>query len=402
MNSLVKLGLAMVALVGLSVGACGPTPTTAPSPTAVQQPTTPPGPTRPPAAGPTPPPATAAAQREYTPRVEVVASRLEIPWSLAFAPDGRLFFTERPGRVRVMSSGQLQAEPVALLPVASTGEAGLMGLALDPQFSQNHFLYVMYSYRDRQGFIRNRVSRLTEANNRASEEKVLLEDIPGASIHDGGRLKFGPDGKLYATSGDSSLGALAQDTNALAGKIHRMDPDGSVPADNPFGGKTIYSFGHRNPQGLAWDSRTGTMFSTEHGPVGKDEVNVIEPGRNYGWPEVSGQVADQRFVEPILSFSPSIAPSGATFYDGQQLWKWRGDLFFAALTGKQIQRLTLKTPDFRTVESHERLYEGVYGRLRDIIQGPDGFLYFATNNRDGRGSPVAEDDRILRVVPGSP
>ncbi|MHB1131406.1 MAG: PQQ-dependent sugar dehydrogenase [Chloroflexota bacterium] len=339
-------------------------------------------------------------ERPFQPTVEVVATGLVAPWALAFAPDGRLFFTERPGRIRVIEDGQLQQAPVASLGVASTGEAGLMGLALSPTFQQDGLLYVMYTYRGSQGELLNRISRLSVQGNQAGGEQVLLEGIPGSGIHDGGRLKLGPDGKLYATTGDAANPALAQSGSSLAGKVLRMNPDGSVPNDNPFPGSPVYSLGHRNAQGLAWQPGTGRLYATEHGPSGNDEVNLIEPGQNYGWPTIQGQQQDARFAAPLALYSPSVAPAGAVFYDAQALAPWQGNLFFTTLAGRHLHRLVLGGPDGRQVLGEERLFDGVYGRLRDVAQGPDGFLYFTTSNRDGRGTPSAQDDRILRVVPG--
>jgi glucose/arabinose dehydrogenase len=332
--------------------------------------------------------------------VEVVATNLVAPWSLAFAPDGRLFVAERPGRIRVIAGGQLQPAPVAELDVASTGEAGLMGLALSPSFQQDGLMFVMYTYRGSQGALLNRISRLTVQGNQAGGEQVLVEGIPGAGIHDGGRLKFGPDGKLYATTGDAADSSLAQGTTTLAGKILRLNADGSVPADNPFPGSPIYSLGHRNPQGLAWQPGTGRLYATEHGPSGNDEVNVIEPGQNYGWPVVQGRQVDARFAGPITLYSPSVAPAGAVFYDGEPLAPWRGSLFFTTLAGRHLHRLVVGGADGRQVLEEERLFDGTYGRLREVVQGPDGNLYFTTSNRDGRGNPAASDDRVLRIVPG--
>ena len=336
--------------------------------------------------------------RPFAPRVEVVATDLQVPWALAFAPDGRLFFTERPGRVRVIVGGQVQAEPVALLPAAETGEAGLMGLALDPAFQQNGHLYVMYTYRNSAGGLTNRVSRLTESQGRAGNETVLLDNLPGATIHDGGRIRFGPDGKLYVTLGDATNTSLPQRLDSPAGKILRINADGSIPSDNPFPGSPVYSLGHRNPQGLTWHPTTGLLFSTEHGPVGNDEVNIIRAGSNYGWPIVSGSGGSPQFADPILVFNPAVAPTGATFYNGSQLFPWRGSLFFTTLRGQHLHRVTLGGPGFEDVVGQERLFEGEFGRLRDVVEGPDGFLYFTTSNRDGRGSPRAGDDKILRIV----
>lgn len=360
-----------------------------------------------PLGSPTPPPATPTRQwvaphGPFLPRVEVVAANLDTPWALAFAPDSRLFVTERPGRIRLIVDGQLLSDPVATLPVAASNgaETGLMGLALDPNFRRNGYLYVMYSYRNAQEQLRNRVSRLTFDGDQAGEEMVLLDDIPGGTIHDGGRLKFGTDGTLYVTTGDTSDPGKGQDLTTLAGKVLRVNPDGSIPEDNPFPGSPIYTLGHRNPQGLAFQPGTGLLFSTEHGTGANDEVNVLEPGRNYGWPTVQGLAKDSRFADPIVAYSPTVAPSGATFYDGDLLYEWKGNLFFATLRGEHLHRVVLDGDDARRVVSEERLFEGVFGRLRDVVQSPDGYLYLATNNRDNRGGKSSPDnDRILRIVP---
>ncbi|GBC81641.1 Aldose sugar dehydrogenase YliI [bacterium HR10] len=339
-------------------------------------------------------------------RVDVVASGLQIPWAIDFAPDGRLFLTERPGRIRVIRDGELQSEPWAQIPVAHEGEGGLLGLALDPNFAENGFVYVYYTYREGTR-LWNRVARLTDREGRGEDLVVLLDRIPGSTIHNGGRIRFGPDGKLYITTGDANVPTSAQDLASLAGKILRLNPDGSIPTDNPFPNSPVWSYGHRNPQGLAWHPVTGTLFSTEHGPSGlppnccHDEVNVIEPGQNYGWPSVFGIRGDPRFVDPILeSGLDTWAPSGAAFYSGDQLPEsWRGRFFFAALRGQHLGRVTLRSPDLRSVERFEKLFVGEFGRLRDVVQGPDGFLYVTTSNRDGRGIPRSGDDRLLRIAP---
>ena len=322
------------------------------------------------------------------PRVEVVATGLEVPWALAFARDGRLFVTERSGRLRVVKDGRLLPQPVAVLPAAAVGEGGLMGLALDPSFADNGHLYACYTAEKRAMLI-NRVVRLTIRGERASDERALLDDIPGASIHDGCRIKFGPDGKLYVTTGDAAEPRLSQRRDSLAGKILRLNADGTVPADNPFPGSPIYSLGHRNPQGLAWD-RAGRLFAAEHGPAGHDEVNRILPGRNYGWPEVQGRGGDDRYAEPIIeSGGDTWAPSGIAFHGN--------DLFVAGLRGRRLLRVTFR-PDLSVV-GVTTLLARAYGRLRDVVVGPDGQLYVTTSNRDGRGSPAPDDDRILRLTP---
>ena len=330
--------------------------------------------------------------------VSTIATGLDTPWSLAFAPDGRLFITERPGRVRVMENGRLEDQPVITLPVAETGESGLMGLALDPEFPGEPFLYVMYTFSGPQG-LRNRISRLRLDGNTAHEDRVLLDDLPAANIHDGGRLKFGPDLLLYATLGDAAVATRAQDPASLAGKILRLNRDGSVPAGNPFPGSYVYTLGHRNPQGLSWQPTTGRLYATEHGPSGNDEVNLIEAGQNYGWPAAQGINHPAPFQSPLVVYSPAIAPAGATFYDAPAIPQWRGNFFFTALAGAHLQRIVFDTANPRRIVVEERLLEGQFGRLRDVVPGPDGALYVATSNRDGRGSPAAADDRIVRIGP---
>ena len=331
-----------------------------------------------------------------------VARGLEVPWSLAFAPDGRLFFTERPGRVRVIEDGELVPEPWARIRAAPRGEGGLLGLALDPDFSRTGYVYVYYTHRDGAGRLVNRVSRLREVEGMGGDEEVLLDGIPGARNHNGGRLRFGPDGWLYITTGDAGDGPLAQDPGSLAGKILRLDPNGHIPGDNPFPGSPVYSYGHRNPQGLDWHPETGTMVATEHGPSAHDEVNVIVPGGNYGWPLVSGEGRDPGSIGPLRQTGRETwAPSGASFYTGGLFTEWRGDFFLAALRGNHLRRLRLDGPAGGVIEE-EVLFSGELGRLRDVVVGPGGALYLATNNWDGRGSPAADDDRILRVVPQVP
>ena len=326
-------------------------------------------------------------------RVETVVSGLEVPWALAFAPDGTLYVTERPGLIRVVKNGRLDPKAVATLTVAARGESGLMGLALDPEFAKNGHLYTCYTMERRgSGALINRVVRFAVRGGLATDEHVLIDDMPGNVFHDGCRLKFGPDGKLYVTMGDAGQDRLAQQRDSLAGKILRINADGSVPADNPFQGSPVWTLGHRNPQGLTWDSR-GRLFESEHGPSGfpggHDEINLIQPGKNYGWPEVYGKSGDGRFVAPLIeSGRDTWAPSGIAIL---------GDhLYVTALRGKRLLRFRLSGDG---VVADGDWLKGTHGRLRDVVVGPDGALYVATCNHDGRGSPASEDDRILRVWP---
>src|SRR4030042_24432 len=220
--------------------------------------------------------------------VNVLAEGLDTPWAIDFAPDGRIFVTERPGRIRIVQEGSLQTQPWFTLEAVESGESGLLGLVLDPQFAQNGFVYTAYTYRTTNGSFQNRRVRLRDvpADGKGIVDKILMDDIAGAANHDGGRVKFGADAKLYWTTGAEQNSALAQGLSSLNGKILRLNPDGSIPADNPFTGSPVYSYGHRNPQGLAWQPDTGRLYSTEHGPsggtsgTGQGEVNYIEPGKN--------------------------------------------------------------------------------------------------------------------------
>jgi len=344
--------------------------------------------------------------RKTTPSeaVETLATKLEVPWALAFARDGRLFFTERVGRVNVIINGEVRTLLTLVVAAAPGEEGGLLGLALDPKFDETPFVYVYYTYRDVLSRLWNRVSRFTLSENSLIDEFVVLDYIPGYRYHDGGRIKFGPDGKLYITTGDSGRGELAQNLSSLAGKILRMNRDGSIPSDNPFPGSPVYSLGHRNPQGLTWHPITQALYETEHGPSGErgffahDEINLIEAGKNYGWPYIIGRGNDSRFVDPIYETGETTwAPSGATFYNGSQYPQWNFRLLVATLRGQHLRVVALNPPDYTTAESTSAIFSGTYGRLRDIVPGPDGYLYFATSNRDGRGDPEPSDDRILRI-----
>jgi glucose/arabinose dehydrogenase len=331
--------------------------------------------------------------------VTTVVAGLEIPWDLAFIPDGRILITERPGRIRVVKDGILQETPYATIEVFHRSEAGLMGIALHPDFAGNGYLYVCYTYREGRATF-NRIARLTDEGDRAADHHVILDRIPGATRHDGCRIRFGPDGYLYATTGDATEPELSQDLDSLAGKVLRMAADGSMPLDNPFPGSPVYTRGHRNPQGLDWHPATGDLFITEHGPDRDDEVNLLEPGRNYGWPEATGAPALPDYVDSTLALTPTVAIAGAAFVTGKKLPDaWQGNLVFAALKSSHLQRVELAPPDYRAVASRQVLFQGRFGRLRAVVMGPDGYLYFTTSNRDGRGRPREGDDRLLRLGP---
>lgn len=342
-------------------------------------------------------------------RVETVISNLEVPWSIVFTPDGRLLFTERRGRVRVYEQGRLRPEPLGVIEdVEPSGESGLMGMTLHPQFAQNHLLYLAYAYRGDGN--RVRVVRFRETGSALTDRRLIIEDIPAAQFHAGTRLRFGPDGKLYITTGDATTGEIAQQLDSLGGKTLRLNDDGTVPPDNPFvnhkGARPeIWSYGHRNSQGLDWQPDTNLMFQTEHGPSGfdgpggGDEINIVERGHNYGWNVIHHRATHEGMESPLLEYTPAVAPSGCMFYRGANsngFPQFHHNFFFATLKGESLIRVVL---DGRRVVSEERLLQGKYGRLRDVAEGPDGAIYFATSNRDGRGSPARDDDRILRLTP---
>ena len=316
----------------------------------------------------------------------VVASGLEIPWAIASLPDGSMLITERPGRIRYYDAAEgLREEPLLTLPhVEHRGEGGLLGIAVHPSFDTFPYVYVYYTY-VRSNALVNRVSRFSMRGLHLAEEEVILDDIPAASIHNGGRIKFGPDGLLYVSTGDAAHPELSQSPHSLAGKILRITGDGGIPDDNPFPGSPVYSLGHRNPQGLAWDD-AGQLWATEHGAQATDELNLIRPGLNYGWPVITGdQTMTGMETAVVQSGRSTWAPSGLAYLDGR--------LYFAGLRGQSLYTVDLSADITLT-----RHLQGEFGRLREVVVGHDGSLYLLTSNRDGRGSPVPEDDRLIMVL----
>ena len=321
--------------------------------------------------------------------VTVIATGLQVPWDVAFAPGGVAYVTERDsGRVlqRTPDGGITEAHRFVVDPA---GEGGLLGLAPSPSFASDGLLYAfMTTATD------NRIVRFRPGDR--TSETVILSGIPKASIHDAGRIAFGPDGMLYATTGDATVTSRSQDRTNLAGKVLRMRPDGSAPGDNPLGG-LVYAMGLRDPQGITWRA-DGLGYVTEFGPDRDDEVNVLRAGANYGWPVVTGVANRQGFDDPVVVRQPPVASwSGAAIVRGG-VAEWDGDLLVAALRGQRLYRFDLR-PDGTVIGAGEELFVGTYGRLRHVEQAPDGSLWILTSNRDGRGSPVADDDRIIRIGP---
>lgn len=325
---------------------------------------------------------------EGEPRLETVVTDLEIPWELVFLPDGRALVTERPGRIRMISEDfELLDEPAAEVPAAATGEGGLLGLALDPDFARNDLVYAYYTAGEE-----NVVARYRLEGDTLEEEAIVLDGIVAAPIHDGGRIHFGPDDRLYVSTGDAAQEELAQDEDSLNGKFLALDEQ-DYRADSPSEPE-ILTIGHRNPQGFDWQPNSDRLIATEHGATGNDEVNEIVEGENYGWPIVEGTDHGE-FEAPLTVYEDSIAPSGGAFVTmpGSE---WTGDFLFGALVGEHVRRLSF---DGGRIADDEALFEDELGRVRTVVEGPDGALYALTNNTDGRGSPREGDDRIVRIIP---
>ena len=316
------------------------------------------------------------------PSVDVIATGLDTPWDVAFEPDGTAFITERGGRILRLEPGGKPQVVQTIADAVEQGEGGLLGLERDG----DGFLYAYYTTATD-----NRVARF-----RPGEAPVpILTGIAKASNHDAGRIAFGPDGVLYVATGDAGVADRSQDPSSLNGKILRITRDGSIPSGNLTPTSPVYALGLRDPQGLAWDD-DGRLYATEFGPDRDDEINIIVAGGNYGWPVVTGDADDARFVDPIVVRQPSVASwSGAAIVDGG-VEQWDGDLLAAALRGERLYRFDRRADG--TVDGRgEELFVNVYGRLRHVEQAPDGSLWVLTSNRDGRGDPVAADDRIIRI-----
>lgn len=329
---------------------------------------------------------------EDVPVFSVIAENLEIPWALVFLPDKSILFTERPGRVRLIDKeGQLKSSPVAeIKDVRAIGEGGLLGIAIHPNFLINQFVYLYYTYSEVGDQTLNRVVRFKFDGETLIDRTVIVDAIPGAPNHNGGRIKFGPDNLLYITTGDAQNPSLAQDKNSLAGKILRVTDTGAPAPGNPFNNRT-FSYGHRNAQGIAWD-KNSRLWATEHGRSGilsgLDELNLIEPGKNYGWQTIQGDEQRAGMETPKLnSGSDTWAPAGAAFIGSS--------LFFAGLRGQTLYEAVMIGEEI-SLKEH---FKTEFGRIRDVVVGPDNLLYITTSNRDGRGNPVPTDDKIIRVNP---
>lgn len=316
------------------------------------------------------------------PLYEVVAGNLDTPWDIDFLPDGKMLVTERGGTVSLIDNEGNTDQIANLENVREIGEGGLLGLAVDPDFENNNNVYFYYTYSSSGNNTRNRVVRIKLQDDIFSDEEILIDNIPGASNHNGGQITFGPDGNLYITTGDAQEPSEAQNTNSLAGKILRYS-NGNVE---------VYSYGHRNPQGLAWD-KDGNLWATEHGrsglQSGLDEINLIQQGNNYGWPEIQGDETQEDMVTPVInSRNTTWAPSGIAVIGNK--------IYFGGLRGNALYSTEISGNSLSNVVEH---FKGDFGRIRAVVAGPDGMLYISTSNRDGRGNPTSEDDRIIRINP---
>lgn len=319
----------------------------------------------------------------------IIASNLDTPWGIAVLPDGNLLVTERPGRVKLITTegASVSIQLVQISQTEEIGEGGLLGIALDPNFLTNNQVYLYYTYRENSDVF-NRVSKFLLADNALTNEQIVVDTIPGSNNHNGGRIKFGPDNYLYIGTGDAGQADLAQDTDSLAGKILRVTSSGEPAPGNVLNNR-VYSYGHRNVQGLAWDEQ-GKLWATEHGrsgiQSGFDELNLIENGNNYGWPSIQGDEQTEQMLAPKLHSGSNTtwAPSGLAFLDGS--------VFFGGLRGQTLYQVKL---DDLSLSNH---FQREFGRIREVVVSPNNSLYISTSNQDGRGNPDEEDDKIIKVI----
>lgn len=337
-------------------------------------------------------------------KIDTLATNLTVPWQITFLPDRTMLFTERPGQVRIYRNGKLYEKPALQVnDIKAETKTGLLGMVIHPAFNQNHFIYIAHNYRENNR-LWLRVVRYEFKNDSLINPRTLIEQIPAARNHTGCRLVFGPDQKLYISTGDADQPILAQDLKTFNGKILRLNDEGSIPADNPFikndtAHKEIWSYGHRNPQGLTFEPATKQLYATEHGPTGGDEVNIIQKGGNYGWPVIHHQEARAGMITPLLEYTPSIGPSEATFYNANAFPQLKNNLLVACLRGESILRIEM---DKGKVIKQEILLKKQYGRIRSMVVGPDGYLYISTSNFDLPESKGERPyDMILRLRPSN-
>ncbi|WP_353565610.1 PQQ-dependent sugar dehydrogenase [Haloferula sargassicola] len=335
-------------------------------------------------------------------RIETIATNLRVPWELRFLPDGRQIFTERIGRVRLIDEGRLVEKPALTLDVAARVKMGLLGLALSPDFENDDYVFLAWNREVDRGRYELRVERYRLDGSELVEPKTIIEGIPAWENHTGCRLEFGPDGKLWITTGDANDPPPSQQLNRLNGKILRLNPDGTIPEDNPFVGQAdvrteIWSYGHRNPQGLAFQPGTGRLFESEHGPNHGDEINRIEKGANYGWPVISHSREAEGMRAPLIELSPAVGPGRLLFYQGSAFPELRGTLLLACLRGSAVERIILDGDGRPTAV--DRLWHNKWGRIRFINEAPDGSLWLSTSMFDPpEAHGAGPNDLIIRIT----
>jgi glucose/arabinose dehydrogenase len=322
--------------------------------------------------------------------IQIIATHLEQPWALDFA-DNRIFITEKIGKIRVVKSDVMLDEPLATLRTANIFDGGLLGIAVHPNFTNNHLLYVYYTYEE-DGKLWNKILKITEFEDKLKDASTILDKIPGSKFNNGGVIKFGPDNKLYvATGADSEYSHDAQNLNLLSGKILRLNDDGSIPSDNPFPNSPVFSYGHSNLRGMTWD-KSVSLYVTELGPSKNDEINLVVKGQNYGWPEQQC-IGDEKFVNALLCYDPAIEPGGIVYYLGDKL-DFKNDMIMASMKPENLDRLKINEGK---VEYQKSILSGL-GRIRDVNEGPDGYLYIITSNTDGKAFPDSSDDKLVRIL----
>ncbi len=321
---------------------------------------------------------------------DVIVDGLNNPWEIVFGPNGDIYFTERDGRIWKMSESGV-AKVIQTFPKSGSVEGGTLGLALHPDFEENNKIYVYQTNLELELY-QNKVFSFEVDGDTLSNKQLILDGIPGAPWHDGGRIKFGPDQKLYISTGDAINPGWSQDLSSLAGKILRINSDGTIPNDNPFDSSPVFSYGHRNPQGLAW-STDGLFLSSEHGPSGElgyghDEINLILKGKNYGWPKIVGDSSEDSFVNPIIHSGESTwAPSGMVFFDSEKISDFTGKFLVGTLRGEHLMVMDIANDG--SIISSEKMFDGEFGRIRTAQMSPDGNLYLLTAN--------GNNDKIIRI-----
>lgn len=317
-------------------------------------------------------------------QLQIIAEKLNVPWDIAFLPNGEMLVMERSGKLIRFGKDQKSYE---INGVRETSEGGLLGVAVHPKFLENKWIYLYFTTKVG-GVLENRVVRYRLASDLLQDEKIIISNIPAGKNHDGGRIAFGPDEYLYVATGDAMVPNLAQDTASLAGKFLRVTDEGAIPSDNPYK-NAVYSYGHRNPQGITWD-KEGRLWATEHGSLGFDELNIIKKGKNYGWPLIEGDETQEGMERPIFHSGKdeTWAPSGVAYFDGS--------IFFGGLRSQSLYEVKTKEVGKASFRVH---FREDFGRIRAVVAGPDGFLYFSTSNTDGRGDPSQNDDKIYRISP---